>query len=95
MLAPLQGLDRSLLLLIKTLLKWRGRKRCPETATWFWNKMSNRTGGSHEAVGCAQVAKATEAELLAMPSITCREMPRDIIYSNQPPLKKFCCLKIP
>lgn len=60
--------------------------------------MSSRSVDSHEAVGSAQVAKATEAELLAMLSITCRacrEIPQDIVYSNQPLLKKFCRLKIP
>ena len=68
------------------------RKSC------FQDGMSSRTMCLHEAVGSAQVAKATEAELLAIPGITCRackEMPQDIVYSNQPPLKKFCCLKIP
>lgn len=98
MLASLQGLDRSLLLLITAPLGWRERRKHPETATCSRDGMSSRTVGSHEAVGSAQVAKSTEAELLAMSSITCRacrEMPQDIIYSNQPLLKKFCCLKIP
>lgn len=32
MLASLRGLDRSLLLLVKVLLGWRGRRRHPEMA---------------------------------------------------------------
>lgn len=46
------------------------------------------------AVGSAQVAKATEAELLLMPR-ACRDRAQHVMYSNQPLLKAFCRLKIP